>query len=107
MSVLQRAANKVVLNNSNVASVVPSIGTGSGGQTANNGRMYITLKPWSERSVNATQVIEQINQKMQGVSGIKLLMQPGQDVSVGARLSRTLYRCTLQDADQDELNKWR
>ena len=31
----------------NVASVVSSIGAGTGGQTANNGRMYISLKPWS------------------------------------------------------------
>src|SRR3984885_901753 len=47
MSVLQSEANKVVLNNPNVASVVSSIGAGGAGQTPNNGRMYITLKPWT------------------------------------------------------------
>ncbi|MEA2776500.1 MAG: hypothetical protein QOF90_1906, partial [Acetobacteraceae bacterium] len=106
MSVLQSQANKVVLANPNVDSVVSSIGAGAGGQTANNGRMYISLKPWADRSAPATQVIEQIDEKMQSVGGIKLFLQPAQDVSVGARLGRTLYQYTLQDSNQDELNKW-
>ena len=106
MSVLQRAANNVVMANPNVASIVSLVGAGGAGQTPNNGRMYITLKPWTERAASATQVIAQIDNKMQAVSGIRLFMQPAQDVSVGARLSRTLYQYTLQDANQDELNKW-
>jgi hydrophobe/amphiphile efflux-1 (HAE1) family protein len=106
MSVLQRAANNVVLANPSVASSVSLVGAGGAGQTANNGRMYITLKPWTDRQATATQVIAQIDNKMQAISGIRLFMQPAQDVSVGARLSRTLYQYTLQDANQDELNKW-
>ena len=51
-------------------------------------------------------MIAQIDEKMQAVGGIRLFMQPAQDVSVGARLGRTLYQYTLQDANQDELNKW-
>ena len=106
MSNLQRAANAVALQDPNVSSVVSSIGAGAAGQTANNGRMYISLKPWGERTATATQVISQIDEKMKSVAGIRLFMQPAQDVSVGARLGRTLYQYTLQDANQDELNKW-
>jgi multidrug efflux pump subunit AcrB len=106
MQTLQNAANKVVLQDPAVASVVSSIGAGTGGQTANNGRMYISLKPWSDRNATATQVIARLDGKMQAVSGIKLYMQPAQDVSVGARLGRTLYQYTLQDPDQNELNAW-
>ena len=106
MSTLQKAANQVVLRNPSVMSVVSAIGAGVAGQTANNGRMYITLKPWSERKYTATQVIGQIDQAMQSVAGIKLFMQPAQDVSVGARLGRTLYQYTLQDPNQAELNTW-
>jgi hydrophobe/amphiphile efflux-1 (HAE1) family protein len=106
MSVLQRVANNVALDNPNVDAVVSSIGAGAGGQTANNGRMYISLKPWSERTADATQVIAQIDEKMKEVGGVKLYMQPAQDVSVGARLGRTLYQYTLQDANQTELNQW-
>jgi multidrug efflux pump subunit AcrB len=51
-------------------------------------------------------VIARIDQKMQAVGDIKLFMQPAQDVSVGARLGRTLYQYTLQDPSQTELNTW-
>jgi len=106
MSALQKQANAVVLANPSVLSVVSAVGAGVAGQTANNGRMYITLKPWDQRKYTATQVIGQIDQAMQRVQGIKLFMQPAQDVSVGARLGRTLYQYTLQDPNQDELNTW-
>ena len=106
MTTLQKRANAVVMKNPSVMSVVSAIGAGVAGQTANNGRMYITLKPWSQRKYTATQVIAQIDQAMQGVSGIKLYMQPAQDVSVGARLGRTMYQYTLQDPNQDELDTW-
>ena len=52
------------------------------------------------------QVIARLDQKMQAVPGIRLFMQPAQDVSVGGRLSRTLYQYTLQDPTPDELNNW-
>jgi multidrug efflux pump subunit AcrB len=106
MSALQHQVDEVVLNDPAVASVVSSVGAGTSGQTGNNGRMYITLKPWSERSANVMQVISRIEQKMQPVSGIRLFMQPAQDVSVGARLGRTLYQYTLQDDNSGELNYW-
>jgi hydrophobe/amphiphile efflux-1 (HAE1) family protein len=106
MATLQQGVNALVLHDPAVASVVSAIGAGLGGQTANNGRMYITLKPWSERSDTATQVIARLDQKMQAIQGIKLYLQPAQDVSVGARLGRTLYQYTLQDPSQTELDSW-
>ncbi len=106
MAALQQRAAKVVQDNPNVSTVVSTIGAGVGGQTANNGRMYITLKPWADRTATATQVIEQLDEAMGPVAGIRLYLQPAQDISVGARLGRTLYQYTLQDADQNELNRW-
>jgi hydrophobe/amphiphile efflux-1 (HAE1) family protein len=106
MSTLQQQVDQIVLTDPAVASVVGSVGAGSGGQTANNGRMYITLKPWDERQDNAFQVINRIDQKMQAVQGIRLFLQAVQDVRVGARASRTEYQYTLQDENADELNTW-
>ncbi len=42
MADLQQQVNAVVLKDPAVASVVAAVGAGLGGQTANNGRMYIT-----------------------------------------------------------------
>jgi hydrophobe/amphiphile efflux-1 (HAE1) family protein len=106
MARLQQAVDRVVLKDPAVASVVSSIGAGSGGQTANNGRMYISLKPWDERSSGVMQVIARLDHDLQAVPGVRLFLQPAQDIRVGARLSRTLYQYTLQDNRSDELNQW-
>jgi hydrophobe/amphiphile efflux-1 (HAE1) family protein len=103
---LQQAVNAIVLKNPNVYSQVALVGAGGGGQTANNGRTYITLKPWGERKDTVMQVIGQLDRATAKVPGIRLFMQPAQDVRVGARLTKTLYQYTIQDSNQDELNAW-
>ena len=106
MTVLQHEVDEMVLHDPAVASIVSSVGAGSGGQTANNGRIYISLKPWSERTDTVTDVIARLDRKMRPIAAIKLFMQPIQDVRVGARLGRTQYQYTLQDNNADELNHW-
>ncbi len=106
MTILQKRVNQIVGEDPAVAGVTSSIGAGSGGQTANNGRIYISLKPWSERDVDARGIIARINKRMQDVQGIRFFMQPAQDVRVGGRLSRTEYQYTLSDPNAAELNQW-
>ena len=105
MARLQQTVNTIVLQNPSVYSVASFVGAG-GGQTTNNGHMFITLKPWNQRRSNVMQVIAQLDQAMQPVAGVRLFMQPAQDVRVGAHLTKTLYQYTLQDFDQAELNTW-
>lgn len=102
----QEAANQVILHDPNVQSFTSYIGAGSGGQTGNNGRFYINLKPWSERSLTAQQVIEELRPKLAKVEGMRVFLQAAQDIRIGGRLSRTQYEYTLQDADIDELERW-
>jgi HAE1 family hydrophobic/amphiphilic exporter-1 len=68
--------------------------------------MFITLKPHSERSATADQVITRLNRALQPIQGITLYMQAAQDINVGARLSKTQYQYTLVDVDSAELNHW-
>jgi multidrug efflux pump subunit AcrB len=106
MSALQQQVNAIVMDDPAVGSVVAAVGAGVAGQTANNGRMYISLKPWDQRKDNANQVIARIDRKMEAVQGIRLFLQSVQDVRVGGRISRTQYQYTLQDNRPDELNAW-
>ncbi len=106
MSALQQQVNQIVMDDPAVASVVAAVGAGVAGQTANNGRMYITLKPWDQRKDNANQVIARLDRNMQSIQGIRLFLQSVQDVRVGGRISRTQYQYTLQDNRPDELNTW-
>ena len=106
ISRLQQQLNATVLKNPSVQSITATVGSGVGGQAANDGRMYISLKPWDKRKYTVTQVINQINHATASLTGIRLFMQPAQDVSVGARLSKTQYQYTLQDSSSTELNHW-
>ena len=58
----------------------------------------------AERGLSATEVIRRLNPKLDQVAGIKLYMQPVQDLTVEDRVSRTQYQYTLEDPSPDELN---
>ncbi|NMM90349.1 acriflavine resistance protein B [Rhodococcus sp. SRB_17] len=73
----------------------------------NTGNFFISLKPRDEgRTLSADQIIARLRPKVANIEGASLLMQAGQDVNVGGRLSRTQYQYTLTDANLDELNLW-
>ena len=106
MAQRQMALAKIVGDDPDVAAYSSSMGAGLGGQTGNNGRIYISLKPWDERSSNAQQIIARLAQKTRSVPGAQLFMQAGQDINIGGRLAKTQYQFTLQDADIQELYQW-
>ena len=99
-----RALGAVVQKDPAVAHVAMSVG-GTGNAT-NNGRMFITLKPRDERSVNADQIIARLRPELAKVEGAALFLQSAQDVRVGGRASRTQYQYTMQGSDLDVLNQW-
>ena len=101
----QMALAEVIAADPDVDAWVGNVGP-TGSQTMNNGRFFINLKPWSQRSATADQIINRLRRKLQAVPGVVLYMQVPQDVNVGGRLSRTQYQYTLQDASLDELNGW-
>ncbi|ACB94810.1 multidrug efflux RND transporter permease subunit [Beijerinckia indica] len=96
---------EIVMKDPAVASVSMSAGA-NGSQTQNNGRFFITLKPQSERTISADQIIQRLRPQLAKVEGAALFMQVAQDLNVGARVARTQYQYTLQDADLAELNQW-
>jgi hydrophobe/amphiphile efflux-1 (HAE1) family protein len=86
-----------------VASAVGYIGPGGPTVTENNGRVFITLKPRSQRDVTADQLIARLNRTLQPVQGMRLYMQAAQDITIGSRLSKTQYQFTMTDVDEQEL----
>jgi multidrug efflux pump len=106
MSQRMQAVIDTVLKDPAVASVGAQIGAGGATATLNDGRMFIALKPHDQRDVSADQVIARLQRNLGHVEGITLYMQAAQDITVGARLSKTQYQYTLTDADSNELNYW-
>jgi hydrophobe/amphiphile efflux-1 (HAE1) family protein len=101
----QLALGKVVAADPDVASVGMTIGS-SGGQTMNNGRMFIALKPRDQRSASAFDIIRRLQKPLSKVEGAALFLQAAQDLNVGGRVARTQFQYTLQDGDITELNTW-
>ena len=101
----QQAILDVVSKDPAVVSAVGYIGPGGATVTENEGRVFITLKPVAQRSP-IDEVIRRLDRALQPIQGIRLYMQAAQDITVGARLSKTQYQYTLVDVDSDELNHW-
>ena len=72
----------------------------------NTGRVYIHLKPLSQRHSSVTAIIDRLRPKVAAVGGVSFAMQAVQDVQLGGRLSRTQFQYTLQDANLSELYRW-
>jgi len=106
MTKLQDQVARIVLADPAVATLGSFIGGGYGSSTANNGRLFITLKPLSERKVKADEIIARIRRNVAGVQGISLFMQANQDVRVGGRIAKAQYQYSLQSGDLDALNQW-
>ncbi len=99
---LQDAAAEVFRNDPAVA-FVGSFNGGFGAQ--NSGRMFITLKPRSERPP-MKQVLEGLRKKLRGVAGINVFMRPTQNLQLGGRPAKAQYQYILQSVQAGELNDW-
>jgi multidrug efflux pump len=102
----QQALSKVILADPAVESLSSFIGVDGTNTTLNNGRILINLKPLEVRRVSASEVIRRLQPELEKVKGIKLFMQPVQDLTVDVRVSRTQYQYTLEDPDAGELYQW-
>ena len=106
MSQRQQALAQAVLEDPAIESVSSFIGVDGINTTLNSGRMLINLKPHSMRNASASAVIERMKPRLAKLEGIKLYMQPVQDLTIEDRVSRTQYQFTLEDANSQELNEW-
>jgi hydrophobe/amphiphile efflux-1 (HAE1) family protein len=105
MAERQQALLDALMRDPAVASVGAAVGAGGGNTTVNDGRVYIALKPKSERGSMA-EVLARLRTNLAKIQGITLYMQAAQDITIGGRVSKTMYQYTLNDADPGELNHW-
>ena len=102
----QQALADRILMDPDVESLSSYVGVDGSNATLNSGRFLINLKPRDERAATASDVIRRLKQEIAGVSGIALYMQPVQDLTIDANVSRTQYQFILEDANPTELAQW-
>ncbi|AVY95542.1 MULTISPECIES: MdtB/MuxB family multidrug efflux RND transporter permease subunit [Microvirgula] len=95
-----------LLQDPDVESLSSFIGIDGSNASLNSGRLQINLKPLDQRAERAPAIINRLQQRVADIPGIKLYMQPIQDLTIEDSISRTQYQFTLQAGTQEELGKW-
>ena len=78
----------------------------TGGGQRNSGNMFVALKPLSQRTETADQVIARLRAKLANVPGANLFLQAVQDIRIGGRQANAQYQYTLSADDLTELRAW-
>ncbi len=105
MSQRSRTLARILLEDPAVESVATFIGVDGTNITPNTGRLQIALKPHGSRD-RVTVVMERLKQRVARQDGIKLYMQPVQDLTIEDRVSRTQFQYTLESTDLAVLRDW-
>jgi multidrug efflux pump len=106
MAARQQELARVILKDPAVESLSSFIGVDGTNTTLNSGRILINLKPLADRDLSASEVIRRLQPELAKVAGIQLFMQPVQDLTVDAKVSRTQFQYTLEDPNTEELKLW-
>ncbi len=105
MAVAQGEISAIVGRSPYVEMVVSNLGATGGSASINQGRLFVQLKPRGQRPDIQT-VMQQLRQDAGRVPGMRIFLQPIQNINFGARQTRTLYVYTMQGLRLDELYDW-
>ncbi|WP_430911256.1 MdtB/MuxB family multidrug efflux RND transporter permease subunit [Methylobacterium sp. sgz302541] len=106
MAERQQRLAQVVLKDPDVASLSSFIGVDGQNVTLNSGRFLINLKPRDARAASASDIIRRITASTAEVSGIRLYMQPVQDLTIDTAVSATQYQVMLESPNLAEFETW-
>lgn len=101
----QLALMRIVKEDTNVMDFMSSIGAGGSTVSGNQGRIFMHLKPRSQRE-HVDQVIQELRNKFAAVPGISTYLQNPPVIRIGGFLTKSLYQFTLQGPDLQELYHW-
>jgi HAE1 family hydrophobic/amphiphilic exporter-1 len=74
-----------------------------GGGTINQGRVFMQLKPRSQRRMSVDELIRYFSVKLAGIPGIQVFLQNPPPIQIGGRRTKSLYQYTLQSPDRRAL----
>jgi multidrug efflux pump len=105
MAELQREVAEQLMQDPDVVNVSSFVGVDAQNTTVNTSRVLIELKPLDQRHEHASDVIRRLQTKVR-VPGVALFMQPVQDLTIDASVSRTQYQFVLEGADPNAVQAW-
>ncbi len=105
MAALQQKVAAAVLESPAVASLSSAVGVDGQNAALDQGRMIINLKPVGNRG-SLADVTADLNARTARVAGVRIYLQPVQDLTIDTETGLTPYRFSLQGADANAVNDW-
>lgn len=102
----QRALADAILKDPDVVSLTSYVGIDGTNSTLNNGRFLINLRDHDKRSDTAQEIARRLQDEVANVSGIKLYVQPEQDLTLDTTVSPNQYSFVLRGPNQQAFQKY-
>ena len=104
---LQEKVVAVLQQDPAVASIAASVGGGNGNASVSQGRIFLSLKPLSERpGVTANDVINRLRRPLGAIPGIQTFFRAVQDIGIGGRAGNASVQFVLLSPDLEGLEVW-
>ncbi len=104
MAELQQAAARAILADPDVANLSSFTGVDAANNTMlNTGRLLIDLKAGH---ADQETVMNRLRERVQQVAGVRLYVQPTQDLTIDAESGPTQYRLSIEAVDSATVTEW-
>jgi multidrug efflux pump len=102
----QAALADAILKDPDVTSLTSYVGIDGVNTTLNNGRFLINLRDKDKRSLTAQEIARRLQDEVAKVPGIRLYMQPEQDLTLDTTVSPNQYKFVLRGPSQQAFNQY-
>lgn len=106
MSAKLQDISRIIRDDPAVDSLAAYTGGSGYGSGVNKGRMFIALKPQSQRKASVIDVINRLRPKLAPIIGARTFLQPVQDLHAGGRSENAQYIYALRADDLAPLYTW-
>ncbi len=104
MSRLQQSAARAILEDPDVGNLSSFVGVDAANNTMlHTGSMLIDLKPGHG---DQQKIMDRLRQRVHQVPGVRLSLQPTQDLTIDAETGPTQYRASLEGVDSAVITRW-
>jgi multidrug efflux pump len=102
----QTALANAILKDPDVVSLTSYVGIDGTNSTLNNGRFLVNLRDRDKRSDTAEEIARRLQQEVANVPGVKLFVQPEQDLTLDTTVSPNQYSFVLRGPNQQAFQKY-
>ncbi|HEX3432180.1 MAG TPA: efflux RND transporter permease subunit [Rhizomicrobium sp.] len=102
----QKQAAAIIAQDPNIQNMMSSVGAGGPRTGVNTGTIFMVLKPRSQRSLSADEIIQELTPKLTHIPGLNVYMQNPPSISIGGLFTKSQYQYTLEDLNPQELQTY-